>query len=55
MAKPQASGQSATLDAGLRSISILAKEICGECVPRGYAPSLKESMDQIQELARRIV
>lgn len=42
------------LTAGLRSISNLANEICGECVPRQYAPELKESMDQIQELARRI-
>jgi len=33
-----------------RSISKLAQEICGECVPRVYAPSLKESMDQIQDL-----
>lgn len=52
--RPSGDGQFATLDAGLRSISNLAKEICGECVPRVYAPSLKESMDQIQELARRI-
>jgi potassium channel LctB len=47
-------GRSAALVAGLRSISSLANEICGECVPRVYAPKLKESMDQIQELARRI-
>ena len=47
-------GRSAALLAGLRSISSLANEICGECVPRVYAPGLKASMDQIQELARRI-
>jgi hypothetical protein len=52
--RPTGNGQSATLHAGLRSICNLANEICGECVPRVYAPSLKESMDQIQELARRI-
>ena len=52
--RPTANGHSAILDAGLRSISNLAKEICGECVPRVYAPALKESMDQIQELARRL-
>lgn len=46
--------RSATLDSILRSISQLANEICGECVPRVYAPELKVSMDQIQELARRI-
>lgn len=46
--------RSANLTAGLKSIANLANEICGECVPRTYAPELKESMDQIQELARRI-
>jgi hypothetical protein len=49
-----ANGQSASLDAGLKSVSVLANEICGECVPHSYAPALKESMDQIQELARKI-
>ena len=38
----------------LRTISNLANEICGECVPRTYAPALKQWMDQIQELAKRI-
>jgi len=47
-------GKSSALNAGLRSIANLATDICGECVPRVYAPELKESMDQIQELARRI-
>jgi hypothetical protein len=47
-------GQSASLDPGLKSIGVLANEICGECVPHSYAPALKESMDQIQELARKI-
>ena len=47
-------GQSASLDAGLKSIGMLANEICGECVPHSYAAALKESMDQIQELARKI-
>jgi hypothetical protein len=42
------------LDAGLKSVSNLANEICGECVPREYAPELKESMDQIRELARKV-
>ncbi len=46
--------RSANLSAGLRSISHLANEICGECVPHVYARELKVSMDQIQELARRI-
>ena len=52
--RPPGDGQSAALEAGLRAIGNLAQEICGECVPRVYAPALKESMDQIQELARRL-
>jgi hypothetical protein len=44
-----------SLDASLRAISNLAREICGECVPRAYAPALKESMDRIQALAHRLV
>ncbi len=47
--------RSPALESGLKSISDLAREICGECVPRSYAPELKESMDQIQELARKII
>jgi ion channel len=46
--------RSANLNGGLKSIANLSKDICGECVPHVYAPDLKESMDQIQELARRI-
>jgi hypothetical protein len=49
-----ANGQSASLAVGLKSVSGLANEICGDCVPHSYAPALKESMDQIQELARKI-
>jgi ion channel len=52
--RPKNGGQSDALDKGLSAIGNLAREICGECVPRNYAPALKESMDQIQELARRI-
>ena len=47
--------RSASLETGLRAISNLANEICGECVPRTYAPAMKQWMDQIQELARKIV
>jgi hypothetical protein len=49
-----ANGQSASLAGGLKSVSGLANEICGDCVPHSYAPAVKESMDQIQELARKI-
>ena len=54
VSRPTANGQSAALDTGLKSIGNLAREICGECVPHAYAPALKESMDQVQELARRL-
>jgi hypothetical protein len=47
--------RSAGLNAGLRVVSNLANEICSECVPRQYAPALRESMDQIKELAQKIV
>ncbi len=52
--RPADDGKTAALDAALRSIGNLAKEICGECVPRVYTPALKESMDQIQWLAERL-
>jgi voltage-gated potassium channel len=52
--RPTGNGQSVPLDAALRSLGALAAEICGECVPRNHARALKDSMDQIQELARRI-
>jgi len=51
---PEENGESATLDAALRAIGNLAREICGECVPRVYAPELKGAMDQIQALAERL-
>lgn len=51
---PDAQRRSATLQANLRCMTALANEICGECVPRTYAPALKEWMDRIHELARRI-
>lgn len=46
--------RSVGLNANLKTISNLANEICGECVPRAYAPALKQWMDQIQELAKKI-
>ena len=45
---------SPTLDAALHAIGNLAREICGECVPRAYTPALKDAMDQIQSLAERL-
>ena len=52
--RPVGDSQASSLGAGLRAVSRLAQEICGECVPRVYAPELKDSMDQIQDLARRL-
>ena len=52
--RPNGQQQSVPLESGLHAISRLANEICGECVPRTYAPALKQWMDQIQELARKI-
>jgi hypothetical protein len=37
-----ANGQAASLAGGLKSVSGLANEICGDCVPHSYAPALKE-------------
>jgi hypothetical protein len=37
--------------ASLRTMTRLAREICGDCVPREFAPALKTWMDQIQRLA----
>ena len=40
------------LVANVRVLAALANEICGECVPREYAPHLKVWMDRIQAHAR---
>jgi potassium channel LctB len=51
---PEENSESANLDVALHAIANLAREICGECVPRVYAPALKGAMDQIQSLAKRL-
>jgi potassium channel LctB len=43
---------SAALTTNVRSMAGLAEEICGECVPREYAPHLKVWMDRVQSHAR---
>lgn len=45
---------SPALTTNVRAIAGLANEICGECVPRDYAPSLKAWMDRIQARAREL-
>lgn len=42
------------LQSSLEAMSRLAGEICGDCVPRQYAPALRTWMDQIQQAAREI-
>ncbi len=51
---PDVRAASPLLRKSLGSIEHLSSEICGECVPRQYAPELKVWMDQIQELSRRL-
>ena len=45
---------SSILDRACRRLARLATEICGECVPRSYAPALTVWMDRIQETAKGI-
>lgn len=42
------------LATSVRTMSRLAKEICGDCVPRDLAPGLRTWMDQIQRMAAEI-
>ena len=43
-----------TLESALGNIRALADEICAECVPQVYAPTLAMWMDRAQEAARKI-
>jgi hypothetical protein len=52
---PLGFARAVTLDNALRNIRTLADDICAECVPQVYAPSLTMWMDRIQETARKIV
>ncbi len=47
--------RSSILDRTVRTIARLAREICGDCVPREYAQELRTWMDQIQATALQIV
>jgi Ion channel len=40
------------LTRNLAGLARLAEEICADCVPRRYAPNLREWMDEIQAVAR---
>jgi hypothetical protein len=46
--------RSTTLGGTLETVAQLAGEICGDCVPREYAPDMRAWMDRIQGLARQI-
>ncbi len=47
--------RASTLESALKSIRVLADDICAECVPQVYAPVLAMWMDRVQETARKIV
>jgi hypothetical protein len=42
------------LAASVHDASRLAREICGDCVPREFAPALRTWMDQIQRMAGEV-
>jgi hypothetical protein len=50
----QRAARPAALHADLTAMSRLAGEICGDCVPRQYAPALRRWMDQTQRVAGEI-
>ncbi|MBI3890093.1 MAG: two pore domain potassium channel family protein [Candidatus Wallbacteria bacterium] len=50
--QPAVRTRSAAFEVTLGAIGRVASEICGECVPREYAPHLKAQMDRVQGLAR---
>jgi len=47
--------ESPALVTGLQTLNALANDICAECVPQVYAPTLTIWMDRIQQAARSIV
>jgi ion channel len=42
------------LASSVSTMSRLAREICGDCVPREFAPALRTWMDQIQRMAAEV-
>jgi hypothetical protein len=50
----QRTRRSPALAASIGTMARLAKEICGDCVPREFAPSLRNWMDQIQRMAGEV-
>ncbi len=52
--RPDGIVNSPLLDDALKTVSSLASEICGNCVPAVYAPALTLWMDRIQEIAAHV-
>ncbi len=50
----QRTERSPALAGSVRTLSRLAREICGDCVPHEFAPALRTWMDQIQRMAGEI-
>jgi hypothetical protein len=50
----QRSDRPPALVTSVTTMSRLAREICGDCVPRQFAPSLRTWMDQIQRMAAEV-
>ena len=48
------SRQSPLLRSTLSTVARVAREICGDCVPREYAPALRTWMDDIQRISSEI-
>jgi hypothetical protein len=46
--------RSPALSVNVKAMARLAKEICGDCVPRDFAPALRGWMDQIQRMAMEV-
>ena len=42
------------LEASVAAMARLSREICGECVPRAFAPALRTWMDRIQRMAGEV-
>jgi potassium channel LctB len=52
---PAPEDRPASLARSLETMARLAREICGDCVPRSYAPELRVWMDRVQSLAGALV
>jgi hypothetical protein len=51
---PREFERAVTLGSALKSVRVLAEDVCADCVPQVYAPGLSRWMDRVQETARSI-